>query len=415
LPVVAVPGGRPYRPPEMKQLFDDIPAVLNDLRKGRMIIVVDDADRENEGDLVMAAEKITPAAVNFMAKFGRGLICVPTTEDRLRQLGIGEMVSQNRESFQTAFQVSVDAAHGVTTGISAADRAKTIQVMADPRAAADDLKKPGHIFPLRAKAGGVLQRAGHTEAAVDFAQLAGCRPVGVICEIMNDDGSMARLPELRRFAKKHKLRLCSIEQLIAFRRASEKLVERLESIRMPTDFGDFTLHLYQSKLDGNHHLALVKGDVRGQAAPLVRVHSECLTGDVFGSRRCDCGPQLHAAMKRIEDEGSGVILYMRQEGRGIGLPAKVRAYKLQESGLDTVEANLKLGFPMDLRDYGIGAQMLCDLGLKRIRLLTNNPKKLVGLQGHGLEVVEQLPIKVKPNPHNARYLKTKRERMGHLL
>jgi 3,4-dihydroxy 2-butanone 4-phosphate synthase/GTP cyclohydrolase II len=415
LPVVAVPGGRPYRPPEMKQLFDDIPAVLNDLRKGRMIIVVDDADRENEGDLVMAAEKITPAAVNFMAKFGRGLICVPTTEDRLRQLGIGEMVSQNRESFQTAFQVSVDAAHGVTTGISAADRAKTIQVMADPRAAADDLKKPGHIFPLRAKAGGVLQRAGHTEAAVDFAQLAGCRPVGVICEIMNDDGSMARLPELRRFAKKHKLRLCSIEQLIAFRRASEKLVERLESIRMPTDYGDFTLHLYQSKLDGNHHLALVKGDVRGQAAPLVRVHSECLTGDVFGSRRCDCGPQLHAAMKRIEDEGSGVILYMRQEGRGIGLPAKVRAYKLQESGLDTVEANLKLGFPMDLRDYGIGAQMLCDLGLKRIRLLTNNPKKLVGLQGHGLEVVEQLPIKVKPNPHNARYLKTKRERMGHLL
>jgi 3,4-dihydroxy 2-butanone 4-phosphate synthase/GTP cyclohydrolase II len=399
----------------MKQLFDDIPAVLNDLRKGRMIIVVDDADRENEGDLVMAAEKITPAAVNFMAKFGRGLICVPTTEDRLRQLGIGEMVSQNRESFQTAFQVSVDAAHGVTTGISAADRAKTIQVMADPRAAADDLKKPGHIFPLRAKAGGVLQRAGHTEAAVDFAQLAGCRPVGVICEIMNDDGSMARLPELRRFAKKHKLRLCSIEQLIAFRRASEKLVERLESIRMPTDYGDFTLHLYQSKLDGNHHLALVKGDVRGQVAPLVRVHSECLTGDVFGSRRCDCGPQLHAAMKRIEDEGSGVILYMRQEGRGIGLPAKVRAYKLQESGLDTVEANLKLGFPMDLRDYGIGAQMLCDLGLKRIRLLTNNPKKLVGLQGHGLEVVEQLPIKVKPNPHNARYLKTKRERMGHLL
>lgn len=399
----------------MKQLFDDIPAVLNDLRKGLMIIVVDDADRENEGDLVMAAEKITPEAVNFMAKFGRGLICVPTTEDRLRQLGIGEMVSQNRESFQTAFQVSVDAAHGVTTGISAADRATTIQVMADPRAAADDLKKPGHIFPLRAKAGGVLQRAGHTEAAVDFAQLAGCRPVGVICEIMNDDGSMARLPELRRFAKKHKLRLCSIEQLIAFRRASEKLVERLESIRMPTDYGDFTLHLYQSKLDGNHHLALVKGDVQGENPPLVRVHSECLTGDVFGSRRCDCGPQLHAAMKRIEEEGSGVILYMRQEGRGIGLPAKVRAYKLQESGLDTVEANLKLGFPMDLRDYGIGAQMLCDLGLKRIRLLTNNPKKLVGLQGHGLEVVEQLPIRVKPNPHNARYLKTKRERMGHLL
>lgn len=399
----------------MKQLFDDIPAVLADLRRGRMIIVVDDADRENEGDLVMAAEKITPTAVNFMAKFGRGLICVPTTEERLRQLGVEEMVSQNRESFQTAFQVSVDAAQGITTGISAADRSKTIEVMADPRAAADDLKKPGHIFPLRAKAGGVLQRAGHTEAAVDFARLAGCRPVGVICEIMNDDGSMARLPELRRFAKRHRLKLCSIEQLIAFRRASEKLVEPIEAIRMPTDYGDFTLHLYQSKLDGNHHLALVKGDVRHADAPLVRVHSECLTGDVFGSRRCDCGPQLHAAMKRIAEEGAGVILYMRQEGRGIGLPAKVRAYKLQENGLDTVEANLKLGFPMDLRDYGIGAQMLCDLGLKRIRLLTNNPKKLVGLQGHGLEVVEQLPIKVKPNRHNARYLKTKRERMGHLL
>ncbi len=399
----------------MKHLFDELPAVLADLRKGRMVIVVDDADRENEGDLVMAAEKITPAAVNFMAKFGRGLICVPTNEERLRQLGVEEMVSQNRDAFQTAFQVTVDAAHGITTGISAADRAKTIQVIADPRAAADDLKKPGHIFPLRAKAGGVLQRAGHTEAAVDLARLSGCRPVGVICEIMNDDGSMARLPELRRFAKKHRLKLCSIEQLIAFRRASEKLVERIESIRMPTDYGDFTMHLYQSKVDGNHHLALVKGDVRGHDGVLVRVHSECLTGDVFGSRRCDCGPQLHTAMKRVEQEGAGVILYMRQEGRGIGLSAKVQAYKLQERGLDTVEANLKLGFPMDLRDYGVGAQMLCDLGLKKIRLLTNNPKKLVGLQGYGLEVVEQLPIRVKPNPHNARYLKTKRERMGHLL
>jgi 3,4-dihydroxy 2-butanone 4-phosphate synthase/GTP cyclohydrolase II len=399
----------------MKQLFDELPAVLADLRNGRMVIVVDDADRENEGDLVMAADKITPEAVNFMAKFGRGLICVPTTDERLRQLGVEEMVSQNRESFQTAFQVTVDAAHGITTGISAADRAKTIQIMADPRSSADDLKKPGHIFPLRAKAGGVLQRAGHTEAGVDLARLAGCRPVGVICEIMNDDGSMARLPELRRFAKKHHLKLCSIEQLIAFRRASEKLVERIESIQMPTDYGDFILHLYQSKVDGNHHLALVKGDVRGQEGVLVRVHSECLTGDVFGSRRCDCGPQLQAAMKQIEQAGAGVILYMRQEGRGIGLPAKVQAYKLQERGLDTVEANLKLGFPMDLRDYGVGAQMLCDLGLKKIRLLTNNPKKLVGLQGYGLEVIEQLPIRVKANPHNANYLKTKRERMGHLL
>jgi 3,4-dihydroxy 2-butanone 4-phosphate synthase/GTP cyclohydrolase II len=399
----------------MKQSFDEIPAVLADLRRGRVIIVVDDEDRENEGDLVMAAEKVTPAAVNFMAKFGRGLICVPTTEDRLRQLGIEEMVTQNRESFQTAFQVTVDAARGITTGISAADRAKTIRIMADPRAAADDLKRPGHIFPLRAKPGGVLQRAGHTEAAVDFARLAGCRPAGVICEIMSDDGTMARLPELRRFAKKHRLKICSIEQLIAFRRASERLVERIETIRMPTDFGDFALHLYQSKVDGNHHLALVKGEVRDREGVLVRVHSECLTGDVFGSRRCDCGPQLHAAMKRIEEEGSGVILYMRQEGRGIGLPAKVQAYKLQERGLDTVEANLELGFPMDLRDYGVGAQMLSDLGLKTIRLLTNNPKKLVGLQGHGLQVVEQLPIRVAPNPHNARYLKTKRERMGHLL
>lgn len=395
--------------------FDDIPSVLADIRRGKMVIMVDDEDRENEGDLVMAAEKITPAAVNFMAKFGRGLICVPAAEDRLRQLGVEEMVSQNRESFQTAFQVSVDAAKGITTGISAADRARTIRIMANPRAIAEDLKKPGHIFPLRAKAGGVLQRAGHTEAAVDLSRLAGCRPVGVICEIMSDDGSMARLPELRRVAKRHGLKLCSIEQLIEFRRASDRLVEAVEVVRMPTDYGDFNLHLYRSKIDGLHHLALVKGDVRNRPGVLVRVHSECLTGDVFGSRRCDCGPQLHAAMQMIEEEGRGVILYMRQEGRGIGLPAKLRAYKLQEGGLDTVEANLKLGFPMDLRDYGVGAQMLCDLGLKTIRLLTNNPKKVVGLQGYGLEIVEQRPIRVKPNPHNAGYLKTKRERMGHLL
>ena len=398
-----------------RRSFDDIPSVLADIRRGKMVIMVDDEDRENEGDLVMAAEKITPAAVNFMAKFGRGLICVPAAEDRLRQLGVEEMVSQNRESFQTAFQVSVDAAKGITTGISAADRARTIRIMANPRAIAEDLKKPGHIFPLRAKAGGVLQRAGHTEAAVDLSRLAGCRPVGVICEIMSDDGSMARLPELRRVAKRHGLKLCSIEQLIEFRRASDRLVEAVEVVRMPTDYGDFNLHLYRSKIDGLHHLALVKGDVRNRPGVLVRVHSECLTGDVFGSRRCDCGPQLHAAMQMIEEEGQGVILYMRQEGRGIGLPAKLRAYKLQEGGLDTVEANLKLGFPMDLRDYGVGAQMLCDLGLKTIRLLTNNPKKVVGLQGYGLEILEQLPIRVKPNPHNAGYLKTKRERMGHLL
>lgn len=398
-----------------KGSFDEIPRVLDDIRQGKMVIVVDDEDRENEGDLVAAAEKATPATVNFMAKFGRGLICVPASEDRLRQLGIEEMVSQNRETFQTAFQVSVDAARGITSGISAADRARTIRVLANPRAIPDDLKKPGHIFPLRAKSGGVLQRAGHTEAAVDLARLAGCRPVGVICEIMSDDGTMARLPELRRFARRHGLRICSIEQLIQFRRASDRLVEHVETIRMPTDYGEFNLHLYRSKIDGLHHLALVKGEVKGAKGVLVRVHSECLTGDVFGSRRCDCGPQLHAAMQRIEEAGQGVILYMRQEGRGIGLPAKLRAYRLQEQGLDTVDANLKLGFPMDLRDYGVGAQMLCDLGLKTIRLLTNNPKKVVGLQGYGLEIVEQLPIRVKPNPHNADYLKTKRDRMGHLL
>jgi len=395
--------------------FDDLSAVLSDLKRGRMVIVVDDEDRENEGDLVMAAEKATPAAINFMARFGRGLICVPTTGDRLRQLGIEEMVARNRESFRTDFQVSVDASNGISTGISAADRSRTIQLLADPRASESDFVRPGHIFPLRAKAGGVLQRSGHTEAAVDLVTLAGCRPVGVICEIMNDNGSMARLPELRRFARRHRLKICSIEQLIGFRRRTEKLVERLETVRMPTDYGEFALHLFRSRIDDQHHLALVKGEVSGKKPVLVRVHSECLTGDVFGSRRCDCGPQLHAAMERIDKEGSGVILYMRQEGRGIGLPAKLHAYRLQEQGLDTVEANLKLGFPMDLRDYGVGAQMLCDLGVSKIRLLTNNPKKVVGLQGHGLEIVEQLPIRVSPNPHNAKYLKTKKDRMGHLL
>ncbi|MEN9732092.1 MAG: hypothetical protein RLZ45_87 [Verrucomicrobiota bacterium] len=398
-----------------KTPFDDLTAVLSDLKRGRMVIVVDDEDRENEGDLVMAAEKATPAAINFMARFGRGLICVPTTGDRLRQLGIEEMVARNRESFRTDFQVSVDASNGISTGISAADRSRTIQLLADPRASESDFVRPGHIFPLRAKAGGVLQRSGHTEAAVDLVTLAGCRPVGVICEIMNDNGSMARLPELRRFARRHRLKICSIEQLIGFRRRTEKLVERLETVRMPTDYGEFALHLFRSRIDDQHHLALVKGEVSGKKPVLVRVHSECLTGDVFGSRRCDCGPQLHAAMERIDKEGSGVILYMRQEGRGIGLPAKLHAYRLQEQGLDTVEANLKLGFPMDLRDYGVGAQMLCDLGVSKIRLLTNNPKKVVGLQGHGLEIVEQLPIRVSPNPHNAKYLKTKKDRMGHLL
>src|SRR6185437_5315399 len=399
----------------MKKAFVSIEAVVEDLRKGRMVVVVDDADRENEGDLVMGAEHATPEAVNFMAKHGRGLVCVPTTGDRLQQLGIERMVTQNRETFKTDFQVSVDAATGITTGISAADRARTIQVMADPTAVPDDLVQPGHVFPLRAKAGGVLQRAGHTEAAVDLVKLAGCRPIGVICEIMSDDGSMARLSELTVFARTHGLKICTIEDLIKYRRAREKLVERMEVVKMPTDYGDFDLHLYRSKVDGQHHLALVRGEVAGRKSVLVRVHSECLTGDVFGSKRCDCGPQLHQAMRQVAEEGQGVIVYMRQEVRGIGLAPKIKAYKLQEQGYDTVEANQKLGFGMDLREYGLGAQILADLGLKTIRLLTNNPRKVVGLEGYGLEIVEQVPIKIKPNRYNQSYLKTKREKLGHLL
>ncbi|HUA69186.1 MAG TPA: bifunctional 3,4-dihydroxy-2-butanone-4-phosphate synthase/GTP cyclohydrolase II [Candidatus Saccharimonadales bacterium] len=399
----------------MKKAFDDIESVIADLRRGKMVIVVDDADRENEGDLILAAQFVTPAAVNFMAKHGRGLICVPTTAERLQQLGIDRMVHQNRESFRTDFQVSVDAARGITTGISAADRARTIQIMAAPTAVPDDLVQPGHVFPLRARPGGVLQRAGHTEAAVDLTQLAGLRHIGVLCEILNDDGTMARLPQLRKFARKHRLKVCTIADLIEYRRTREKLVEHIEVVKLPTDYGDFDLHLYRSKLDGQHHLALVNGDVTGRERVLVRVHSECLTGDVFGSRRCDCGPQLHQAMRQIVNAGRGVIVYMRQEGRGIGLAPKIKAYKLQEQGYDTVEANQKLGYEMDLREYGLGAQILVDLGLKTIRLLTNNPKKIVGLEGYGLKIVEQVPIRVKPNPHNEKYLKTKRQKMGHLL
>ena len=399
----------------MKNHFDSIETVLADIRKGKIVIVVDDADRENEGDLICAGQHTTAAAINFMARFGRGLICVSTTGERLLQLGIDRMVQQNRESHRTDFQVSVDAAKGISTGISAADRARTIQIMSSPTAVPDDLVQPGHIFPLRTKSGGVLQRAGHTEATVDLVQLAGCRPIGVLCEILNDDGTMARLPHLLKFAQKHKLKICTIAALIEHRRTREKLVEPIEVIKLPTDYGDFNLHLYRSKLDGQHHLALVRGEVAGKKDVLVRVHSECLTGDVFGSRRCDCGPQLHSAMSQVAAVGSGVILYMRQEGRGIGLAPKIQAYKLQEAGLDTVEANEKLGFKMDLREYGLGAQILCDLGLKTIHLLTNNPRKIVGLEGYGLKITKQLPIKIKPNPHNERYLKTKREKLGHLL
>ena len=344
----------------MKKPVDTIESVLADLKKGKMVVVVDDAQRENEGDLIMAAEHVTPEAINFMARFGRGLICVPTTSERLTQLGIERMVRQNRETFKTDFQVTVDAAEGITTGISAADRAKTIMVMADPTAVPEQLVQPGHVFPLRARPGGVLQRAGHTEAAVDLVTLAGCRPIAVICGIMSDDGTMARLPELLKFAKKHKLKLASIEALIEFRRTREKLVEREEVVQMPTEYGDFELVLYRSRIDDQHHLALVKGDVAGKKNVLVRVHSECLTGDVFGSCRCDCGPQLRQAMKQVSEEGRGVIVYMRQEGRGIGLPAKIKAYKLQEAGLDTVQANLKLGYGMDLcRHRQPGGERLC--------------------------------------------------------
>ena len=400
-------------PPELE--FDTIDEVVRALAAGEIVIVTDDEDRENEGDLVMAAEKATPEAINFMAMHGRGLICVPVSNERAEQLGLQRMVAQNREMYKTDFTVSVDAAEGVTTGISAYDRAKTITTIADPNAKPEALVQPGHIFPLRAKEGGVLRRAGQTEAAVALARLAGLQPAGVLCEILHDDGTMARLPALMECRKKHGLRLCTIQSLIAYRRVREKLVEREQVVKMPTDYGDFDLHLYRSKLDGSHHLALVKGTISSNKPVLVRVHSECLTGDVFGSRRCDCGNQLHAALKQISDEGDGVLVYMRQEGRGIGLAAKIHAYKLQEEGLDTVEANAKLGFGMDLRDYGIGAQILHDLGVRKFRFLTNNPKKVVGLEGYGIQMVEQVPIRSEAHPHNEKYLETKRVKMGHSL
>lgn len=415
--LVSIPATKkpPLRRSAPSTHFDPITEVIEEIRKGRMIIVTDDEDRENEGDLVMAASKATSQSVNFMAHHGRGLICAPITEERATKLGLQRMVAHNRELHATDFTVSVDAAVGTTTGISAKDRAATIKVLSNPASQPGDLNQPGHIFPLQAACGGVLRRAGHTEASVDLARLAGLDPSGVICEILNQDGSMARLPDLLKFKKKHGLKICSIRDLIAYRRAIEKLVHREQEINMPTEFGDFRLFLYRSEIDNNHHLALVKGSIDPETPALVRVHSECLTGDVFGSRRCDCGSQLHTAMKLIADSGHGVLVYMRQEGRGIGLAAKMHAYKLQEEGMDTVQANEHLGYAPDLRDYGTGAQILADLGIRKIRLLTNNPRKVVGLEGYGMEIVERVPIRSASNPHNARYLSTKKKKLGHLL
>ena len=395
-------------------IFNPISEVIAAIAAGKLVIVADDPNRENEADLIGAATLCSAEMVNFMAIHGRGLICAPLTAERAEELDLPQMTRRNLEGMKTAFTVSVDAAKGISTGISAADRALTIRLLADPKADADDFVKPGHIFPLQAMPGGTLRRAGHTEAAIDLATLAGLPPIGVICEIMGEDGTMARVGELGEYQEKHGLKACTIAQLIEYRRRSEKFVKRDQTILMPTEFGDFDCHLYTVSLDDSHHLALTKGEIDPEKPTLVRVHSECLTGDVFHSQRCDCGPQLAAAMKRISEEG-GVLLYLRQEGRGIGLPAKIHAYKLQEQGFDTIEANEKLGFASDLRDYGMGAQILHDLGVRRIKLLTNNPKKVVGLEGYGLEITEQLPLSLPANIHNQKYLDTKRIRMGHTL
>jgi 3,4-dihydroxy 2-butanone 4-phosphate synthase/GTP cyclohydrolase II len=395
--------------------FAAIEDALDDLREGKMVIVCDDEDRENEGDLTMAAQFATAERINFMAKEGRGLICLTLTPQRCAELNLPPMTSHNQARLQTAFTVSIEAREGVTTGISAADRAHTIQVAIDPESRPDDLVQPGHIFPLMARPGGVLERSGQTEAGVDLARLAGLNPAGVICEIMNDDGTMARVPDLVPYAARHGLRIVTVADIIRHRRRTEKLVRRAATVSMPTRFGDFKAVGYESVMDGSHHVALVKGDVAGKRDVLVRVHSECLTGDVFGSQRCDCGEQLAEALRRIEQAGLGVVLYMRQEGRGIGLINKLKAYALQEQGRDTVEANVELGFDADLRDYGIGAQILADLGLSTIRIMTNNPKKIVALEGYGLQITGREHIEVAPREDNVTYLRTKREKMGHLL
>ncbi|MBI3292511.1 MAG: bifunctional 3,4-dihydroxy-2-butanone-4-phosphate synthase/GTP cyclohydrolase II [Elusimicrobia bacterium] len=395
--------------------FVTIPDAIKNFQRGKMVIVVDDQSRENEGDLVMAAEKVTPQAINFMARYGRGLICLPIVGKRLDALHVDPMVETPRELHEAAFTVSVDAKRGVTTGISAHDRAKTILTILNPRTKPEDLSRPGHIFPLRYREGGVLVRAGHTEAAVDFASLAGLYPAGVICEIMNEDGTMARLPQLVRFAQRHHLKIATIADLIQYRRRTERLVRRLVTTQLPTRYGDFTLHLYEDVLFEEHHVALVLGKVAGQRNVMVRVHSSCFTGDVLHSLRCDCGDQLHRAMEMIAQADRGVLLYMHQEGRGIGLTNKLHSYVLQERGLDTVQANRALGFQPDLREYGIGAQILVDLGLSRIQLMTNNPRKIVGLEGYGLSVTRRIPIEVSPTAHNRLYLQTKKRKLGHLL
>ncbi len=392
-----------------------IERAVEDIRAGRMVIVVDDEDRENEGDFIMAAEKVTPEAINFLVKHGRGLVCAPCLGSRLDALALGPMVADNTSLLNTAFTISVDLLDGTTTGISAEDRARTVRALADPVSRPNDFARPGHIFPLRAEAGGVLRRAGHTEATIDLVTMAGLAPVGVLCEIMDEDGSMARGPRLRDLAQRFGLTLITIQDLIAYRRQHETLVSRAVETLLPTQHGDFQLVLYKSMLEQDHHVALVRGELSGDDPVLVRVHSQCLTGDVFGSLRCDCGEQMDRALAMIAEAGRGVFLYMRQEGRGIGLAAKIEAYKLQEDGLDTVEANQRLGFPPDLRDYGIGAQILVDLGVRAIRLLTNNPRKVVGLEGHGIQIVERVPIVVPPNAANLDYLATKRHKLGHCL